>query len=167
MTTRATGRYKELHELTAAQQVAAGLIAAGDTHSKAAEAVGVHRVTVTRWAMHHPAFVAEVNRIRSDARRAMVSQMDRITSAALSAIEIAVGSGDVASALKWLRIVSLEELIARPIGALESTSVVASVRASMPSSLLETLTSLDGRSTSEAEAWLLTRLQAPIDGAEG
>jgi hypothetical protein len=93
--------------------------------------------------------------------------MDRITSAALSAIEIAVGSGDVASALKWLRIVSLEELIARPIGALESTSVVASVRASMPSSLLETLTSLDGRSTSEAEAWLLTRLQAPIDGAEG
>lgn len=45
---------------------AVNALIAGGTHEDAALASGVHRVTVTRWVNHHPAFVAEMNRVRAD-----------------------------------------------------------------------------------------------------
>jgi len=29
--------------------------------------VGVHLITVTQWVNHHPAFISELNQLRSDA----------------------------------------------------------------------------------------------------
>ena len=62
-----TASYRPLHQLTASQQLAVTALAAGATHGEAAEEAGVHRVTVTRWARHHPAFIAELNRLRAEA----------------------------------------------------------------------------------------------------
>ncbi len=63
----ATERYDLLLQLDPKQAKALEVLAAGGSHEAAAEAAGVHRVTVTRWANHHPEFVAEMNRRRLDA----------------------------------------------------------------------------------------------------
>ena len=53
---------ESLHCLTDRQLLALDALLAGATQAEAAEAAGAHRVTVTKWASRHPAFVAELKR---------------------------------------------------------------------------------------------------------
>jgi hypothetical protein len=61
----ATKGYKRLHGVTVKQQNAIDRLVAGDTDEQAAQAAGVHRVTVSKWRLHDPAFQAALNAPRS------------------------------------------------------------------------------------------------------
>jgi hypothetical protein len=157
--TRTTDSYQSLHRLTPAQVLAVTSLAGGATHQEAAEAAGVHRVTVTRWTKHHPEVIAELNRIRADAAIEAHAQVVRVSRAALGVIEDAVRAGSVDAAFKWLRIVPLAEVTTPPTGPLESAGVVDYVRLSMPSLLEELLWKENERKTSEAERLIVDRLK--------
>src|SRR5580700_2445664 len=129
-----TADYKELHTLNQRQHLALAALAGGSTHQVAAEAAGVHRVTVTAWANHHPAFIAELNRSRADAAAQALGQVKRLTSAALDAVEEAVRSGDVQAALKWLALAPLPSAADHYVGPTVSVDVVEGVRQSSASS---------------------------------
>jgi hypothetical protein len=57
----ATARDHMLRDLTASHVAAATVLLGGGTHAEAADAAGVHRVTVIRWAHQHAAFIAHMN----------------------------------------------------------------------------------------------------------
>ena len=98
--TKATDRYRLLHELTPSQAIAVDALAGGATHDMAAKAAGVHRVTVTRWTLHHPEFKAELNRRMSDAADEASALVIRVTNAALATIEKAMHKGDLDAAFQ-------------------------------------------------------------------
>src|SRR5919108_5375055 len=58
--------YVRVHGPTAAQQRAVELLVAGRSDREAAEALGVSRVTVTRWRLYDPCFQVELNRRRDE-----------------------------------------------------------------------------------------------------
>ena len=62
----ATGRYKRRHGPTVEQLNAIDHLVHGATDQETAEAVGVHRVTVTRWRNYDVVFQAELNRRRRE-----------------------------------------------------------------------------------------------------
>jgi hypothetical protein len=155
----ATADHKSLHFLTKAQERAVHALATGSTHAEVALAAGVHRVTVTKWASHHPEFVAELNRLRTDAAAQTEAQIARITGAALECVEEAVKGGDLASAFKWLRLISPTGAAVAPAGPISSSQVVEQTRREMPSLLFEMLARDDERSSDEAESLLVARLE--------
>jgi FixJ family two-component response regulator len=79
----ATKRYKKL-QLTLSQEHAIDLLICGKTDREVAEALGIHRVTVTRWRLYHPGFQAALN-----ARRAAVwdTIKDRVRALLLDATD--------------------------------------------------------------------------------
>lgn len=156
--TKATDRYKVLHELTPSQAKAVDALAGGSTHEVAARAAGVHRVTVTRWILHHPEFKAELNRRKADAAAEASALVIRVTTAALATVEQAVNDGDLESAFRWLRIVSLTTVTTPPEGPLFSEEVVEQVRQAMPNDVSELLQRVNERTTEEAEALMSARL---------
>ena len=89
-----------LHDLTRSQGEAVNALIAGGTHEDAALAAGVHRVTVTRWVNHHPAFIAEVNRVRADLANRTQAKIVRVTDLALEVVQTALEAGDLETALK-------------------------------------------------------------------
>jgi hypothetical protein len=133
----ATGDYESLHELTPAQVLAVAALASGQTHEKAAEAAGVHRVSVTRWANHHPAFQAELNRLRAEAAAEVRAKVVRLTNLAIDIVEQALTDGGEEAAFRWLRLMPVMTTSAVPAGPTDSTDVVEGVRRSMPDPLLE------------------------------
>jgi hypothetical protein len=156
--TKATDHYGLLHALTPSQAMAVDALAGGATHEAAASAAGVHRVTVTRWVLHHPEFQAELNRRKADAAAETSALVVRVTNSALSTIEKAVGQGDLDAAFKWLRSIPLSTVTSQPIGPLLSVEVVEQVRQAMPESLEEMLRKTDERTTVEAEELVLSLL---------
>ena len=100
----ATARYQSLLELNPSQVSAIEVLDGGGTHQEAAEAAGVNRVTVTRWARHHPAFVAELNRRKVERTENLATRTDTVTRAALEVVEQAVRAGDLSAALAWIRL---------------------------------------------------------------
>jgi len=66
----ATERGTRVPILTPVQHRAVADLAQGHTHGMADEAAGVHRLTVTRWAKN-PAFVEELDRLRSESFRSV------------------------------------------------------------------------------------------------
>jgi hypothetical protein len=56
-----TKDYQMLQNLSDAQRKAIGLLVEGQRDGQAAQEVGVHRVTVTRWRLYNPAFQAALN----------------------------------------------------------------------------------------------------------
>jgi len=99
----ATARYQSLLELNPSQVAAIEILDGGGTHQEAADAAGVNRVTVTRWARHHPAFIAELNRRRVERTENLATRTDSVTRAALEVVEQAVQAGDLSAALAWIR----------------------------------------------------------------
>jgi hypothetical protein len=163
MTTGATGRYQALHELDPQQVTAVAALAGGATHQDAADAAGVHRVTVTRWANYHPEFIAELNRLRADNATKAVAQVAQITNLALDAIEGAVSGGDVDAAFRWVRLVHPTTVTAPPSGPIESSAVVEATRRAMPDKLLAMLGADTQATTREAEQFIADRLQAGVE----
>ncbi len=84
-----------LLELTPAQQLAVEALAGGGTQQKAAEAAGVTRETVTRWAGHLPAFRATLNLYRTTIVTEQIDTARRIRGKALGAIETALDEGRI------------------------------------------------------------------------
>jgi DNA topoisomerase VI subunit B len=147
-----------LHDLTGSQLAAVNALMAGGTHEDAAQAAGVHRVTVTRWVNHHPAFIAELNRARADLARRTRSKIVRVTKLAMEVVEASLEAGDQEAALKWLRIVppSLTISVVGPTG---SVDVIEQVRSGMPSPHEEMISSGHERTTEEAEREIARRLR--------
>ncbi len=94
-----------LVSLTPTQQVAVEALIAGGTHQSAAEAAGVSRETVTRWAGHLPAFQATLNLYRATLVDDQIDTARRIRGKALSALEQEVDRGSV-NPLAVLRVLS-------------------------------------------------------------
>ncbi|MGA8296883.1 MAG: helix-turn-helix domain-containing protein [Acidimicrobiales bacterium] len=161
--TRATSDYSSLHHLTPAQVVAVTALATGATHRQAADAAGVHRITVTRWTSHHPEFIAELNRLRADAIAETSTQIAELTRRALEVVTEAVDGGDSDAAFRWLKLVPFAGVTEPLPGPMESTAVVEMVRQAMPSELLEMLKRPDERSTQEAEKLIADRLGPGTD----
>lgn len=111
-----------LLELTPTQQVALEALVAGATHAKAAEAAGVTRETVTRWAGHVPAFRATMNLYRAALVTEQIDTSRRIRGKALSAVERALDEGDI-DPLAVLRVV---------------TDAPASIGPAVPEAILDT-----------------------------
>ena len=155
---RKTGANKSLHNLSARQLAALAVINAGGTHEQAATAAEVHRVTVTRWVNHHPAFVAELNRLRHEAFSACYLEILGTTRAAIGVANRALETDNGDFALRWLRLAlpgidrnaSLAQTAPR-----DSIAVVETHRRSMRSTLEEGLALGPERSTHDAEAELL------------
>src|SRR5690349_14650401 len=106
--TNATNRDDALHRLDTQQNIAVVALANGATHDAAAGTAGVHRTTVTRWANHHPAFIAERNRLQAEAAAAAAAEAAtitrRITIAALETIEGEIATGNADAAFRWLKV---------------------------------------------------------------
>ena len=100
----ATERYESLLRLTPAQAIAIDVLDRGGTHLEAAEAAGTHRVTVTRWVHHHPAFVAELNRRRFERLELISKRCHQVTLRAMDLVEAEIEEGGLSAALNWLRI---------------------------------------------------------------
>ena len=107
-----TNRYQSLLDLTVSQVTALEVIEMGGTHEEAASAAGVHRVTVTKWCHHHPAFIAERNRrqIERAEQIAVIAEVGTIR--AIEVIIASIDSGDARTALQWLRLAGSAQIIA-------------------------------------------------------
>lgn len=84
-----------LLQLTASQQVAVEALAGGATQQAAADAAGVTRETVTRWAGHVPSFKATLNLYRLTLVADQIDTARRIRGKALNAIESALDAGEI------------------------------------------------------------------------
>lgn len=124
-----------LRALSPRQSIAATLLATGHSHAIAADEAGVHRVTVTRWANHHPAFVAEVGRLRNEQRADVREAVRLVTTTAIEAVAERVADGDADMALRWLRLGLATDVFAPEVLPDEPADVVESVRTRMPTSL--------------------------------
>jgi hypothetical protein len=99
-----TNRYQTLRELTDSQIRGLDVLVAGGTHAEAAEAAGVHRVTVSRWASKHPAFRAEMNRMRKELLDQRTDRIRKIDALALEIIARRVEDQDEAAAMQWVKL---------------------------------------------------------------
>jgi transposase-like protein len=97
-----TDDYKSLLELTAKQSIAIEVLDRGGSHQEAADAAGVHRVTVSKWVSDHPAVKAEMHRRVVARAREMTTKSGEISAKALSLIREAIEDGDRQAAFKWL-----------------------------------------------------------------
>ena len=150
----ATGRNQSLHVLTSKQIKALAVLHSGGTHEEAAAAAQTHRVTITRWANHHPAFIAELNRMQQETLAICSTELIRITADALEVIARALEHDNGDLALRWMRI-ALPAIQARSlpvrVGPVDSSGVVDEHRLSMPTVLEEGIHMGFQRSTLEAE----------------
>ena len=87
------------------KQAAAEALAIGATHAEAAEAAGVARETVSRWAAHHPGFQAAYALYRAALTDAKATRLRRIHEKALDAVETGLDAGTI-DPLAVLRIVT-------------------------------------------------------------
>ena len=153
-----TRSYSPLHALTVAQARAVDALLAGESHEQAAAAAGVHRITVTRWANHHPAFVAAVNQGKVDRSNKLRARADELTLQALEVVEAAVRKGDTRAALTWLKLQQIPTAL--PVLPVLPEDVIEQVRCSLPTAL-EIALSGDERSTPEAEREIRSVLALP------
>jgi hypothetical protein len=81
----------EQHKLSVKQENAIDMLVTGAIDSEVAKAVGVNRVTITRWRLYNPAFEAELNRRRKDVWGASVDRLRALLPRALDALEEELG----------------------------------------------------------------------------
>ena len=89
--------------LTPAQIRAIDALMAGLGYETAAESAGVHRVTVSRWANHHPAFIAEMNRRRRELLAESADRIRRLDNLALRSVQERIENGDPGAADAWIK----------------------------------------------------------------
>lgn len=106
----ATNGYKRQHGLTVEQQNAVDRLVAGDTDLQAAEAVGVNRVTVTKWRLHDVTFKAALNARRQEVFGAAADKLRSLVPKALDALAAAMEGGNVLAAVTILKAAALDKL---------------------------------------------------------
>lgn len=104
----ATKTYKREHGLTIEQLNAIELLVIGKTDKETAEAVGVNRVTITKWRLYDPYFQAELNRKRKEIWGSAVDKFRALLLKALNTIEKAIEEGDAKLAIEILRITGMD-----------------------------------------------------------
>jgi hypothetical protein len=162
---KATDDYKSLHELDMKQLKAIAALAAGQTHEAAAKAAAVHRVTVTRWVLHHPAFIVELHRMKAEAAEEAIANISTVTRTAIELVASSISIGNVDSAFRWLRLGTLASVTTPPPeGPVDSTAVVEQIRIDMPSAadVFRDEHDYNARSVEEAEKLIASRI-APLD----
>jgi hypothetical protein len=113
--------YRRHGGLTVAQQSAIDLLLAGKTDGETAEAVSVHRVTVTKWRLYDPWFQAELSRRRHELFGAAAERLRAMVPQALTIVEEELGRGfNVFLALRVLRMTGLDEAGAVHFGTSET-----------------------------------------------
>jgi hypothetical protein len=116
MTAANTDRYQSLLDLSGSQLTALEIIETGGTHAEAANAAGVHRVTVTKWCHHHPAFIAERNRRQIERAERVAVITDAATIRAIEVVTAAIDTGDAETAMKWLRLFAPRRITTHQVG---------------------------------------------------
>ena len=125
---RATPNYARLHRrgLTLPQQNAVDLLASGKNDTETATALGVNRVTVTRWRLYDAMFQAALNARRQEAWGAGLDRLRSLIPTALDAVaEIltdAAHPGRLKAALVLLNMVRPESLA--PTGPTDAEEIV-------------------------------------------
>lgn len=94
--------------LSIEQLNAIDLLVLGKTDKEVAEAVGVHRCTVTSWRLYNPYFQAELNRRRKEVWGAAVDRFRSLLKKALDTVEKALDEGDARTAIELLRMAGLD-----------------------------------------------------------
>lgn len=89
----ATSRYKRRHGPTLEQLNAIDRLVQGATDRETADAVGVHRVTVTRWRNYDVVFQAELNRRRHELWQASTERLRALLPRAIEALEHELDQG--------------------------------------------------------------------------
>ena len=92
------------------QSVVIDLLVQGSTHQEAATAISVSRTTVTGWVNHHVEFIAELNVRRTARLKASADRLQTVVLKALLIVEAEIDSGDVPSALAFLKLLGLGQL---------------------------------------------------------
>lgn len=126
---KATSGYARLHAggLTLAQQNAVALLAAGKNDTETALALGLNRVTVTRWRLYSPAFQAELNIRRAEVWAVGAAKLQALVSEALDVMAEGLREGDCLSRLAVAREV-LKLAGEPPVPAIGPTDPAAIVR---------------------------------------
>jgi hypothetical protein len=106
----ATNGYKRQHGLTVEQQNAVDRLVAGDTDKEAADAVGVNRVTVSKWRLYDPAFQAALNARRQEVFGAAADKLRSLVPKALDTLAAAMDGGNVLAAVTILKAAALDKL---------------------------------------------------------
>ena len=127
-----TNRYKSLHQLNPSQSRALDLLDQGSTHAEVADAVTVDRTTITRWANSHPAFVAELNRRKSERAELSRIRIAEVTDRALKALIEAIDGGDTRTAVEWLKLTNVVVHISAKSGPTSSKAVIEARRRQLP-----------------------------------
>ena len=125
MTAADTDRYQSLLDLSGSQLTALEIIETGGTHTEAANAAGVHRVTVTKWCHHHPAFIAERNRRQIERAERIAVITDAATIRAIEVVTDSIKSGDATTAMQWLRLIGSRLIATQQVGVDHSGPVTA------------------------------------------
>jgi hypothetical protein len=78
-------------DLTPAQNLAVAALAGGATKTAAAEAAGVSRPTLYHWFDYETAFIVEFNRVRSEQREAVRTELQNLATEAVRALRELLG----------------------------------------------------------------------------
>ncbi len=84
---KATNGYNRDRELSIEQQSAIDLLVLGKSDQETADAVGVHRVTVTKWRLYDALFQAELNKRRRDVFGAAADRLRALLPVAVEVLE--------------------------------------------------------------------------------
>lgn len=105
-----TSGYKREHGLTVKQENALDRLVQGETDAAAAAAVGVNRVTITKWRNYDLLFQAELNRRRTEVWGASVDRLRSLLPRALDALEHELAHGKQAGriAVEILKLAGLD-----------------------------------------------------------
>jgi hypothetical protein len=105
-----TSVYKRLHGLTIEHHNAIDRLIQGETDAATAVAVGVNRVTVTKWRLYDAAFQAELNRRRKELWGTSVDRLRGLLPTALDALEEELRDGKQRwrAAIEVLRLAGLD-----------------------------------------------------------
>jgi hypothetical protein len=109
MTGNGTSGYNRRRGLTIEQRNAIDLLVQGKSDQETADAVGVNRVTITKWRNYDPWFQAELNQRRQDVWGGSVDRLRGLLPRALERIERELdGPNGWRVALHLLKIVGLD-----------------------------------------------------------
>jgi len=153
-----TSGYNRKHGLTVVQRNAIDLLVQGENDAATAEAVGVHRVTITKWRNYDPVFQAELNRRRKELWAGSVDRFRSLLPRAFDALEDELQHGKQRGrvALDILRLAGLDRsgpkdasLESYGVGSTDPDSIIeAKARSARPDPIRELI---NGEPVTKAE----------------
>jgi len=161
VTRAATNRYKSLHVLTPSQTLALDALDRGETHVEAADAAGVDRTTVSRWATKHPAFVAELNRRKTERAERNARRIEELTLVAIENVGAALADGDLGTSMQWLKTFGVGSITEQPLGPTTVAAFIEARRSRFPTAserVFQLLSESEGATTEAAEEAILADL---------